>query len=232
MWLSARDIDPDLIAMIDEYLMAQGSKSMMDCSPPACYTALARAHDRLGWDNFVEGRICTAYLDAFQEYADDGTSPYSIDNWGRGLVERLIQLSHAQWIFRNSHVHFKKLEGMTRAQHEDIFQKVKDLMWTDPMSLLPKHRHLLEEDFEALGEGSSMDRSHWAANVEAALLAADHAFTGGEMKNRSSAFREHRCARVTARPTNKRPTATRKPRHDGSLLYGPSLSRPSQSNGT
>ena len=52
-------------------------------------------------------------------------------------------------------VHYKRLDGVTEKQHKEIFKRVKTLMWTDPGDLLAKHRYLLEEDFELLGEGST-----------------------------------------------------------------------------
>ena len=63
-------------------------------------------------------------------------------------------ITHRQWMFRNSLVHFKKLEGMTEDQHLKIFDEVEELMTVDPMELLPKHQHLLEGDFGALGKDS------------------------------------------------------------------------------
>ena len=63
---------------------------------------------------------------------------------------------------------------MTEAQHLESFSKVRDLMYTYPRDLLPKHRYLLEEDFARLGEGSSLAREYWVGSMEAALAAATH----------------------------------------------------------
>ena len=57
-------------------------------------------------------------------------------------------------------------------QHEEIVEKVKDLMWTDPGNLLPEDRPLLEEDFEALMASTAADREFWVASMETAIAAA------------------------------------------------------------
>ena len=46
-----------LIEMIEAYLLAQGSQILESCNESNAprYTMLARSHDRLGWDNFIEG---------------------------------------------------------------------------------------------------------------------------------------------------------------------------------
>ena len=143
---------------------------------------------RLGWDNLLSGRLCPLFLDGHRQWLADEASHYAILKWGRGLIEKLIMITHRQWSFRNSHVHFKKVEDMTQEQHLQIFDKVEDLMAIDPLSLLPKHRHLLEGEFGKLGEDSSAARQTWIASVESALAAAKHVYAGLSTKERHRAF--------------------------------------------
>ena len=42
-------------------------------------------------------------------------------------------------------------------------------MYTKPDELLPKHRHLLREDFEALAERSAQDRQYWIFSMESVI---------------------------------------------------------------
>jgi hypothetical protein len=49
-------------------------------------------------------------------------------------------------------------------------QHINMLMTTD--DLLPEHQHLLEIDFKGLGEGSTLDRQYWLANMDSAVRAA------------------------------------------------------------
>ena len=62
-WLARTVTDIPFRYMITEYLQHQGSKLMTECSPSLPHLQnLATQHDRLGWDNFVEGRISRHYL--------------------------------------------------------------------------------------------------------------------------------------------------------------------------
>ena len=63
---------------------------------------------------------------------------------------------------------------MTEAQHKEIFDKVKCMMWTDPAELVAKHHYLLEQDFQLLGEGTSEEQKQWIDLMELILSAADH----------------------------------------------------------
>ena len=112
--------------MVRKYLLAQSSKSMMTCLS-GDYIVLATelaSQDRLGWDCFIEGRIWKVFL------VLEVVSP---EKWCCIFIEKLLLLTHKQWL----HVHYKKL---TTAQHEESFNQVRTLVWTDPGELLAKHR--------------------------------------------------------------------------------------------
>ena len=75
---------------------------------------------------------------------------------------------------RNAKVHFKRSDGRTIAQHEQILSRVRDLLCTDPLDLEEEDRYLLDEDFEALGSSLDDCKETWIANMEAALSYAAH----------------------------------------------------------
>ena len=83
-------------------------------------------------------------------------------------------MTHKQWLFRNAHVHYKKLDGLTVARHEEIFCEVEQMMEVDPDELLPRHVYLLDVDFEALGEATSGDWMTWMASMKSACEADEH----------------------------------------------------------
>ena len=141
-WMASTTGDLALCNMADAYLSRKGDIPMVDCvtSRQPLYRILAEHHDCLGWDNFVKRRICNTYL---QVVHDCFNSPYSClrpESWGKKLVSLLIQMTHKQWLFRNAHVHYKKLEGLTAADHERIYDCVLELRLTDPAELLGQHQ--------------------------------------------------------------------------------------------
>ncbi len=50
--------------------------------------------------------------------------------------------------------------------------RVEEHAFTNPDSSLPRHRYLLDTDFEALGSGSTPDQYHWLADMESAVAAS------------------------------------------------------------
>ena len=134
---------------------------------------LAEVHDRLGWDNFIESMICTMYFKVAKFFIPS-TLGLAAESWGCQFFHKLMVAMHKQWLFYNSHLHYKKLDALTVQQREDIFARVKELQFIDPADLLPCHQCLLEGDFSDLGEGVSVNRQHWVASMDAAVASSSY----------------------------------------------------------
>ena len=106
------------------------------------------------------------------------------ESWAKGFIQRLLELTHRQWIYRNREIHHK-IEGMTMAQHEQLMEDIERYAELDPADLLPENRDLLNVDFEALGNGRAADRRYWAAEMESAVAAAKHVARGSTQTLRS-----------------------------------------------
>ena len=142
---------------------------------------LAETHDKLGWDNFVEGRVVTTFLQFVEDRQGPARTGTSGGKWGSTLVTMLLTATHKQWLYRNIHVHHKKTDELTISQHETLFAKVTEPQNTDPSELLETHIHLFEENFKELGEGPAGGRQVWIALMESAKATKKHVVGGGRV---------------------------------------------------
>ena len=113
------------------------------------------------------------YLEVAKRFIPS-TSRLTAESWGRQFFHKLMVATHKQWLFCNSHVHYSKLDGLTRQQHEDFFAGVKELLLINPANLLPCHQYLLEGDFTDLGEGATVNRQHWVASMDSAIASSSY----------------------------------------------------------
>ena len=204
-WVAETTSHLHLRDMLSSYLLARDGACMTDFAPAwdEELTRLAEQHDLIGWDNFVEGRISAAYLEVVAP-CFPSRGKYNPTRWCTELVSRLMQMTHKQWLFRNHHVHFKKLDGLTVKQHEEIFRLVEQLLDIDPSDLLTRHRHLLEEtDFEELGEGPAVHRQVWINSMESAIAAADHVRAGRPVWGDLGSFADTSTSVEAASPTDE-----------------------------
>ena len=185
-WMKRSNGDIDLILVLQAYLKLRGKTPMRRiCSTTPRLHTMARDFDRLGWVNFTEGRICNALFQVQMDWLSKTGSRWSISGWSVTFVSKVLDITHRQWLYRNARIHLKVAEGLTQPAHEAITSKVLTLMGTDPMELLPQHRHLLELDFLALGNGPTVDRQYWIKSIESALQASGKRYRIDNMREDS-----------------------------------------------
>ena len=179
-WLYSTPVDPLLADAIEDYLLAQGEKTWVECLTVRNteYELLMEVQDRLGWHSFLEGRISTLFLQVMKQPLLESRSRMSPERWGTKLISLLLNITHKQWKFRNSKKHFRRADGLTEAEHQVLFRRVEHLMATSPFDILPCHRHLLRMDFGELAEGSAVTRQYWVEQMESALEAAKEVRAG------------------------------------------------------
>ena len=145
------------------------------CADLPTLSIFARDHDRLGWDNFLLGRISISLFDVQQTHLRQTRSHLSISSWACQFTQRILAIPHQQWLYRNARIHIRLLEGLSTGDHNVIHDKVISLLRINPEDLLPQHQPLLlTQDFYQLGSGPSQDRQYWIAQMESALAAANH----------------------------------------------------------
>ena len=101
--MGERKTNPALTDLIERYLNGRGTirmQSLLDRS--SRYWMLAKFNDYLGWDNFVEARICKLWLELREvDIATLGLRSTS-ESWATGLSRRLLELRppldcHQRW---------------------------------------------------------------------------------------------------------------------------------------
>jgi hypothetical protein len=89
-------------------------------------------------------------------------------------------MTHLQWIYKNSAIHYAVKEGQTAVAHETILGTFEGFLHTDPGQLLKEHHCLLFSDFVAVASGSTKDKLEWIAKNDSALGAAAHVARGSK----------------------------------------------------
>jgi hypothetical protein len=127
LWMESQQTGPELVGVIRSYLLARGTKTAVSLlCPESSLKMAARFHDRLGWDNFVEGRICALWVEMQAQEIHTRGLQRGVDFWARGLMRRLLKLTYCQWLYCNARVHMKVKDGMTAAQHNLILSRMDE----------------------------------------------------------------------------------------------------------
>ena len=66
---------------------------------------LAQSQDLIGWRRFMEGMISKDITGIQKSYLALSSYHLSIERWTTGLITKLLEVTHGQWLYRNVHVH-------------------------------------------------------------------------------------------------------------------------------
>ena len=170
-WMDDNDTCYTLQNCVTNYLKGRGHVSMtelVELEDDPDVHSFAHVHDELGWDNFVEGRISKSLVNLQSAYLSSIETNVRISSWASGFMRQLLILTHQQWLYRNAVVHYKE-DGRSLPQHKEILRTVESLIHTDVDDLLPEDHHLLDIDFEQLGQGPTNDQERWIIEMNNAI---------------------------------------------------------------
>jgi hypothetical protein len=121
------------------YLLARSETPMIDCIHGANpgLIAMAKESDCLGWDSFIEGRITSLWLPLVSPMLRKSSRSLLPPSWGRQLINKLHNIVHKQWIYRNTCIHYRGTDGLTVLEHNEIINRVEEYALIDPKDLLP-----------------------------------------------------------------------------------------------
>ena len=98
------------------------------------------------------------------------------DDWMKKFVTKLLQISHAQWVYRNYTLHESRRGYLALKDREKVLTDIRHLMDTDPDEVPESSRYLLELDFTQLSNSGYEQQAYWVVAVKAARQAGRRAW--------------------------------------------------------
>ena len=116
----------------------------------------------------MEGRISKEFYGIQCVHLSKSHSRINGNDWMKGLINRLVHISHSQWLFRNFTLHDTKCGYKRLKDRQTVQLQIIELSNTDP-ECIPEHsRFLLEIDTEVLKSSDYESQVYWVAAMEAA----------------------------------------------------------------
>jgi hypothetical protein len=86
-WLYDQQMDSKVVQLFKQYLLAGGTcTTTLLLKPYSRLGVEARFHDRLGWDCFLEGRLCAPWVEHRAQHIQQANLTRLADFWARGLM--------------------------------------------------------------------------------------------------------------------------------------------------
>ena len=172
-WLTLNNnTDSELAYWLIKYIHGRGKLKFAELGSFSHNLEVAAiSQDRIGWRNMMEGRVSKEFYAIQRLHLSNSNLRINGEDWMKGLITRLIHISHSQWLFRNFTLHdtqcgYKRLKDKEAAQLQ-----IAELSQTDPERIPEHSRFLLEIDTEILKTSDYETQVYWVTAMEAARRA-------------------------------------------------------------
>ena len=116
----------------------------------------------------MEGMFTKEMMPIQTDYVELGECTLTLDKWAQGLVVKLLEVTHGQWLYRNVHVHDAVSGVAATARKEEIQQFIEDQIELGEEGLEENDHYLLEVNLEDLESTSGEEQHYWLLQIQAA----------------------------------------------------------------
>ena len=172
-WLRKVGTDPTLRRLLVRYAKGRGRHTLeqlaFDEGPE--YKEMGSSQDEIGWQRFMEGMVSREIISLQEDYAEAGGCTLTTDVWAQGLIVKLLETTHGQWLYRNVQVH-DTVSGIKATERKEEIQKyIEDQIEIGEEGLDEKDHFLLEINLRDLESSSGEDQHYWLLQIAAARRA-------------------------------------------------------------
>ena len=119
----------------------------------------------------MEGMISIKMVDIQREYFAGRNASWKLDRWATGLVVRLLEITHGQWLYRNVMVHDSTSGRLAVTRKEEIAEKIEAELAKGGSGLLEEDSYLLEVNLWDLSDSTGDRQEYWLLAIQAARVA-------------------------------------------------------------
>ena len=188
-WLLQEHTDPVLGAALGEYIASRGSITLRQAlgrSSDRQLLRLADQQDVIGWDNMMEGKIALLLRDYQGAYLTTSSSMLTSSDWVRQFIQKLLHITHGQWIYRNVSKHHSRHGLLKDLERRSLLREIDQYMSVSPEEVPEESRFLLEIDFQQIRTAATESQAYWVHAMRAAVKAGRRVPSGRRKRRRVS----------------------------------------------
>jgi hypothetical protein len=170
-WLDDGKAPRNLTHLIVAFIKGRGEIPMETLAQrlPEHYLPFAMAQDRIGWRRFLEGMVAKELyeLAEIEEFQDGWRS--TADKWVRQLIQKLMEITHGLWIYRNLTIHDSAKGVLAVQRREKLIDEIERQIALGGEGLAEEDRWMLEVNLGDLDEGSTGEyETYWLMAIKTA----------------------------------------------------------------
>ena len=119
----------------------------------------------------MEGMISKEIVAVQQTHITMAGSRLGIDGWSQGLITKLLETTHGQWLYRNVVVHDRKSGAIATKRKEEIQMEIEKQQEMGEDGLLDSDKYLMEINLDDLETTSGEKEEYWLLAIRSARKA-------------------------------------------------------------
>ena len=119
-------------------------------------------------DRFMEGMISRELVELQKYVLIESESRMLVETWAKGLVIKLLEITHGQWLYRNVVVHDKTTGDLASRRKEEIRDALEEQLALGEEELAEEDRFLLEINLDNLDNSTGEEQTYWLLSLQAA----------------------------------------------------------------
>ncbi len=173
-WLEEAETEPDLLDCIAEFAQGRGGRTMTDiCAGlDPRFEQMAVEQDTIGWRRFMEGMISRHMREIQYDVHHRVGTLTNPETWVQGLILKLLEATHGQWIHRNIPIHDEVSGSQNNVRKEAIQREIEAQMEVGEERLLEEDNWMLEVNLGNLEASSGEREEYWLLAINATRAAA------------------------------------------------------------
>ena len=148
-WMESHFTHPLLQQLVGQYMRDRGTRKFKDLNTNTSGTkSFAAAQDKIGWRHFTEGKIALQVRQIQRFFLYNSDTSLTVSSWLKGYASKLLEMTHAQWIFRCITKHHQTKGMIVLKPTEDLLQEVERQLSMGADNVPEDDRWMLELDMD------------------------------------------------------------------------------------
>ena len=136
------------------------------------FQRMAQDQDAIGWRRFMEGMICTHMRRIQSQYHYREGTRVNPKRWAKGLILKLLEVTHGQWLYRNVQIHDSVAGTQATLRKEEIQREIEEQMEMGTEGLLDDDLWMMEVNLGNMETTAGEQEEYWLVAIRAAREAA------------------------------------------------------------
>jgi len=170
-WMEQEDTMPEIQECLIRVLRKRLAMWDFHTDCDAQVIGVAEIQTKISWMNFTEGKFASQWQDLQWTHYKSTHSDKSIKKWAHGLAMELLQLTHSQWVYRNSVKHKKDSRSLNLEDARTLDRVIDSKFHQGMDGLHDWDHHFIRRGCKKVSNMLATNQRNWLEGIKVAQVA-------------------------------------------------------------